>query len=121
MLSQVQRAHGGDYICRADNGVGRGAARETVSLEIRRKYLHTIYTHYLHTIYTLCKHYVNTIYTISTKYIYTVSTHYLQPIYTLSTHYLHARWDEMPYAYGMNKFLMLPNADHVVAGWWSRA
>ena len=25
----------------------------------------------------------------------------------------------MPYAYEMNKFLMLPNADHVVAGWCS--
>ena len=54
VLSQVQRAHAGDYICRADNGVGRGAARETVSLEIRRKYLQIIYTlstHYLHIIY----------------------------------------------------------------------
>ena len=25
-------------------------------------------------------------------------------------------WDDMPYAYEMNKFLMLPNADHIVAG-----
>ena len=42
VLSHVQRAHAGDYICRADNGVGRGAARETVSLDILREYLHTI-------------------------------------------------------------------------------
>ena len=25
-------------------------------------------------------------------------------------------WDEMPMAYEMNRFLMLPNADHIVAG-----
>ena len=43
VLSHVQRAHAGDYICRADNGVGRGAARETVTLDILRK----LSTHYL--------------------------------------------------------------------------
>ena len=58
------------------------------------------------------------IYTISNTYL-NLSTHYLRTIYVISTHYLHARWDEMPYAYEMNKFLMLPNADHVVAGWCS--
>lgn len=25
-------------------------------------------------------------------------------------------WHDMPYAYEMNKFVMLPNADHIVAG-----
>ena len=52
MLSHVQRAHAGDYICRADNGVGRGAARETVTLDILREYLNTIILYNLHTIYT---------------------------------------------------------------------
>lgn len=34
LLSNIQRSHSGDYICKADNGVGHGAVRETVKLDV---------------------------------------------------------------------------------------
>ena len=37
VLTDIGRLHSGDYICRADNGVGRGAVRETVKLDVLRE------------------------------------------------------------------------------------
>ena len=34
VLSSVGRVDAGDYICKADNGVGHGAVREAVKLEV---------------------------------------------------------------------------------------
>ncbi len=55
-------------------------------------YIRTLYTHYVHTMYTLCTHYIHTMYTLCTHYIhiiYTLYTHYVHTIYTLThTHTL---------------------------------
>ena len=37
VLTDIGRLHSGDYICRADNGVGNGAVRETVKLDVLRE------------------------------------------------------------------------------------
>ena len=39
VLKKIGRLDAGDYICKASNGVGHGSVRETVKVEVLRKYL----------------------------------------------------------------------------------